>query len=311
MNPTIDVLLATYNGESFIRDFLESLVGQKNVNVNLYVSDDGSTDNTISIIEEFSGTFAAFELLSGPRIGPAMNFIYLLKHSKSQYIAFADQDDIWLPEHLISSIARIEKYENNPTITFSRVREFRREIANSDIWPENYNQKALANIFENQARGCTIVFNSKLRDIALKVPNKNMIMHDWWICLIACCVGKMVAAEDVEVLYRIHKNNFIGNRRKPFAFVKTVLIGEYKPIIQFMEIYQEIDYELNDELNDELINEFVNFAEFLNKRFTHRLKAILGNNFNIRSKKIDQIKLNVAFLLLPNLFRNRINVSRP
>ena len=92
---SVQVLLATHNGEKYLREFLESLVTQTGVIIELLVSDDNSTDGTIEILKMYEEKFASLSVFNGPEQGPARNFFSLLQKANSDYVALADQDDIW------------------------------------------------------------------------------------------------------------------------------------------------------------------------------------------------------------------------
>jgi glycosyltransferase involved in cell wall biosynthesis len=145
-NYEVDVLLATYNGEKYIEDFLSSLLKQKNCKINLYISDDGSTDSTIPLLLRYQDEFNEFRLMQGPELGPMLNFFNLLRASKGKYIALADQDDIWMENHLHASLQRISKFES-PALTFSSVAQFMCCPSHSEIWPNQKNQLEFPNIF--------------------------------------------------------------------------------------------------------------------------------------------------------------------
>jgi glycosyltransferase involved in cell wall biosynthesis len=224
----IQVLLATYNGSKYIEEFLLSLREQSGVEIHLLVSDDGSSDETLEVIQRFSNSFASLQLVSGPKKGPAANFFFLMseaRNSSYDYFAFADQDDIWMPEHLMSSINRLREFEYLPALTFSRVQTITSGPSLSAILPKDILTKISPQIiFENPAKGCTIVFNKKLLQVARNFENDGAIMHDWWVLLIAYTFGRVLPSRNVEVLYRIHNDNFIGLGKSRFIEKATKFI---------------------------------------------------------------------------------------
>jgi glycosyltransferase involved in cell wall biosynthesis len=122
--PNIEVLLATYNGAAYLGAFLESLAQQVGVSIDLRVSDDGSTDSTLIILESYRESFNSLVVTAGPEKGPSENFFSLIAKAKSKYVALADQDDIWEPTHLINSIDRLASSGDVPALSFTRVSEF-------------------------------------------------------------------------------------------------------------------------------------------------------------------------------------------
>ena len=236
MKQEIDVLLATFNGEKYLEDFLKSLEKQKQVVVNLIVSDDGSSDSTLAIIKEYSGRFNHFSLYRGPGVGPAGNFSFLLSKSSSPYFAFADQDDIWDEGHLIKSVCRLNETQADFTSCPVNL------MKNEDIfgtWPKNRFSPALSSyFFENQVRGCTIVATSKARELFLSHQPTCWIMHDWWYALIAFSCLKVVISDEAELQYRIHENNFTNSQKSLFEKLRKLnkLNGAWGPHLQLKEL---------------------------------------------------------------------------
>ena len=209
-NIEVEVLLATYNGERYLAEQLDSLLAQTSVMTSLLVSDDGSSDLTLEILQSYRSAFTKFKILQGPRKGPQANFFYLLSRSEGDFVALCDQDDIWEPDHLKNSLARLKP--GKPSVTFSSVNEFSTRGPESQrIWPKKLRIGKIENIiFENPARGCTIVMNKSFIKIVASNFPKNSIMHDWWIALVAKSLGCLTASSTPEVKYRIHANNAVG-----------------------------------------------------------------------------------------------------
>jgi glycosyltransferase involved in cell wall biosynthesis len=227
----VDVLLATFNGEKHLVDFLESLKKQTGVTINLKVGDDKSDDGTLEILNAYRHSFQTFELYDGPGQGPARNFLNLLHYSNANYVAFADQDDIWENDHLSNSILRLKK-SIGPTMTFTSVREFDDRDPNyKRVWPRYFSQKSVANIvFQNYARGCVMVLNSSARDLINSKKPDFLIMHDWWVLLVLSCCGNVIFSEIPEINYRRHAGNFTSTKSRPsWSFFVALRSGVWKP----------------------------------------------------------------------------------
>jgi hypothetical protein len=170
------------------------------------------------------------------------NFFSLIQKADSEYIALADQDDIWEPTHLINSVKRIEGFDSVPAMTFTSVSEFEGIPENRlSIWPPKVNLKRpLAFALENLARGCTIVLNKNaIRSINIHKPT-YAVMHDWWIGLLISLIGEVRYSQNPEVNYRIHTGNYIGG--KPRLNLRLQRFNDSKeinwpPIFQLREIY--------------------------------------------------------------------------
>ena len=297
----IDVLLATHNGESFLNDFLDSLVEQEQVNIHLIVSDDGSTDSTLEIINSYKSMFKEITLLEGPKKGPMSNFFFLLRASKGIFIALADQDDIWNKDHLKNSINRIRN-SKVPSMTFTSVEQFEDLTQNTRIWPSQYSgPKFPGIIFENTARGCTFVLNQQARELVnLKEP-KNAIMHDWWILLLVKVYGRVTFEPKPEIQYRLHSKNFVGvPNRTMLSFIKTLQRGKWLPLVQFQELleFSGTKFQKIDTFNLEY------FAENLQGNFFRRLSRIIcARGFRYRQSLADEIKLRFGLIFLKILNR--------
>ncbi len=305
-NYEVDVLLATYNGEKYIEDFLSSLLKQKNCKINLYVSDDGSTDSTIPLLLRYQDEFNEFRLMQGPELGPMLNFFNLLRASKGKYIALADQDDIWMENHLHASLQRISKFES-PALTFSSVAQFMCCPSHSEIWPNQKNQLEFPNIFfENIGRGCTFVFNSSARDLVNGYEPKHAIMHDWWILLRLLIQGRVIFSPFPEIFYRIHENNHIGLGNSGLATtIRTLRLGKINTIQQLKEL-ANIVFEENNPLQEFDIQNLLNR---LNGRFVERLKLVISKDYRYRRKFIDDLKMRIIIVLLPIFDRNSRNAE--
>jgi glycosyltransferase involved in cell wall biosynthesis len=212
--PSVEVLLATLNGEKYLPEFLKSLSQQTGVEIHLRVSDDGSTDNTLKIVDTYRNDFKSTKVSMGPKSGVASNFFLLMQESRHNYVAFADQDDIWLPHHLVNSIKRIEavKNQSSPILSISKLFEFSETRKIDLIWPKKDLAANFPTLFyENVGRGCSMVMNRSLVEIVNRSLKDFAIMHDWWVLLLAWLHGEVVISQEAEINYRIHPSNTIGN----------------------------------------------------------------------------------------------------
>jgi glycosyltransferase involved in cell wall biosynthesis len=247
----VEVLLATFNGEKYLEEQLDSLLAQKGVKVSLLVSDDGSKDRTLEILNSYRNSFTKFKILKGPKKGPQANFFYLISQSKSEYVALCDQDDIWEPDHLKNSLQRVTP--GKPGVTFSAVTEFyTAQNRKQKVWPKKIRIARIENIlFENPARGCTIVMNRPFIEILLRKLPRQAIMHDWWIALVGMSYECLTATAIPEVRYRIHENNAVGPtpsiKIKLKRLLKIIRSGSLLTIDQIRNLHA-IHFEYIDEL---------------------------------------------------------------
>ncbi|WP_456400759.1 glycosyltransferase family 2 protein [Persephonella sp.] len=216
--------MATYNGEKFIREQIESILGQTYKNWQLIIHDDGSKDNTKEIIKHYVEKYPKNIILIDDRItfGNAKdNFNHLIGKALNDYcfnyIMFSDQDDVWIPEKIELSINKIREIEanlpsNTPILLFTDMiicDESLNEISSS-LWKYqkiNPRKTALNRLLiKNVAWGCSILINKSLVEIAYPIP-KNAIMYDWWLALVASIYGKIIYIDKPTVMYRRHAAN--------------------------------------------------------------------------------------------------------
>jgi glycosyltransferase involved in cell wall biosynthesis len=231
---SVEVLLATFNGAKYLAEQLDSLLAQTGVEISLIVSDDGSKDQTLEILDKYKDFFSNFIILHGPGRGPQANFFFLLQNSRGAYVALCDQDDIWESNHLLSSVNRLDP--DKPEVTCSVVREFTASPQNySAIWPKKIKIDNIERIlFENLVRGCTIVMNRLFVDVLVSNQPADSVMHDWWIALLAKGKDCLIFSPIPEVNYRIHEGNAVG--KSPSFLTKfrrflTILTNGYLPTL--------------------------------------------------------------------------------
>ena len=299
--PDIEVLLATYNGAAHLEEFLESLAGQVGVSIHLCVSDDGSTDQTLMILERYRRRFNSLVVTAGPKNGPSENFFSLIAHAKSNYVALADQDDIWEPTHLVNSIIRLSSSEHVPALSFTSVSEFEKSPINQlRIWPSKVNLDRPMFLFaENLARGCTIVFNKQALEAINRHRPNFAIMHDWWIALLISLIGEIKYAQIPEVNYRIHDNNFVGSkpsfRRRLLRFYDSKK-NDWSPGVQIREIYSNY--------GEEIAPHKLKFIEqtisgLTSKSMVTRLRATLTSH-RLRNSMLEDFWIRILLMAGPN-----------
>lgn len=208
--PKIQILLSTYNGEKYLEEQLESIVAQQGVEVTLFIRDDGSTDATTHILNEFKTQYPDTRIVFGRNIGWRASFMYLLMNSNPDidYYAFSDQDDVWCPNKLKEAIRHI----SNETVPFlyqsigMLVDENLNQLTDYKVYeePQNRNDAML----NSWAQGCTMVFNNIARKYAASVvPNQNAA-HDMWVYLICYFFGGIYFDKSHSYIkYRQHGDN--------------------------------------------------------------------------------------------------------
>ena len=304
VKPVVDVLLGTYNGEKYLEEFLNSLIDQYGVSINLIASDDGSTDKTLDILELYKDKFLGFKLVNGPRKGAAQNYLLLLHYSQNRFVAFADQDDIWDSRHLINSVDRLNSHPDIPALSYTAVREvYESKIKSERIWPATDQIVNLNSIlFRNYARGCTITLNKSAVDLVNSRSPKHIVMHDWWVLQVVFAHGQVIFSENPELLYRIHNSNNIGipSRWKAYKdFLKQLIRGKWGPMGQARDLKNLFGDSMSSE-SRLILDEFIKLQNFSLKWV---LKKV-GPKFFAEEKIANEISARVVVLLIPIVARN-------
>lgn len=260
----IDILMATYNGEKYLREQIDSILEQSYTDFRLLISDDFSTDSTRDILNEYvEKDSRVIVFLQSKNLGVVKNFEFLLQKVESEYFMFSDQDDIWQKDKVKKSIELMEKTDSDLVYTNLEVVDQDLKIVHKSYWKLKGFEKKIKkyNNFEslylnNYITGCTMLVKSKWIDQVLPLPNKSKyILHDYWIALIISRFGKMSYIEEPQVRYRQHIDNRIGSKRKSdeisnFNEMRDLFIDvkkdHFKILIQNADVFEDDDIkELN------------------------------------------------------------------
>ena len=222
-NSTVLVLLATYNGEDYIRPMIDSLLAQDYPELRIVLSDDHSADATEAILEEYARIFPdrVTHYRSGLHFGSAhRHFLHLLsKFHDAPYIMFCDQDDVWHRDKVRKTLAKMGEIEvsGRPALVHTDlhvVDQDLKEISPSFCRYSNLDGTRLALnqlLVQNVVTGCTVMMNRPLAELASRdLPVDAILMHDWWIALLAAAFGTSAFLNENTVEYRQHGTNSVG-----------------------------------------------------------------------------------------------------
>ena len=222
-NARIAILLATYNGERYLREQMDSLFRQSYTDWTLYVHDDGSTDKTMEIVKEYAQTYSNVHILDYDSThGACANFLSMLKAVDADYYFFCDQDDVWDEDKVRVSLDAMRQAEKrNPEKSI---------VVHSDLYVVDENLDIIDTSFMRYVgiypeyltrldecvipfvTGCTMMLNSAAKQLAQR-PSEKALMHDMWLTL---CVlssgGEVVCIPKPTVYYRQHGKNTLGAR---------------------------------------------------------------------------------------------------
>jgi glycosyltransferase involved in cell wall biosynthesis len=222
---SIAILLCTFNGVRFLPLQLASHEAQDFLDWRLFVSDDGSQDGTLALLEEFQKKHgpAKVSLRSGPQKGFVANFLSLICDPaiESDYYALSDQDDVWHP----GKLSRALQFLNNaptdgPFVYCSRTQLIDEQGGEIGLSPLFKKPLSFRNaLTQSIAGGNTMVFNEAVRQVLMRAgPDANAASHDWWIYLVISAVGGTVFYDsEPTISYRVHPRNVIGSNRSAAA----------------------------------------------------------------------------------------------
>jgi len=282
MEATVIVLLSTYNGEKYLQGQLDSLYKQKYTNFNAIVRDDKSTDNSLKILKAHN-----IEVMpKGKNLGPKGSFSALLDYilkSDSNYFMFCDQDDIWQVDKIEKTLKKMKELENEfgniPLLVHTDLEVVDEDMKTIDksFWHFEQISPSINEfnrlLMQNTITGCTVMINRKLAELAMPIPT-DVIMHDWWLGLVASKFGKIDYVDEALIKYRQHAQNSIGANGFGIdyiinkIFTAMNLMPHQKQAKVFLEIYRE-------SLDDETIEMLEEFSNLESKSFWQKRKILL------------------------------------
>lgn len=295
----VQILLSTYNGEKYIKEQIESILSQEKVEINLLIRDDGSTDKTLEIVEKIALENKNIKFYKGKNIGPAKSFMDLInKSGEFEYFAFADQDDVWKPNKIISAINMLKEAEQKPALYMSALEIVDENLNTIEIKKVNGNFSFEGEIIRNFATGCTQVFNQKLCDIIKQYTPSYIIMHDSWITRVCYGIGgKVIIDNNTYIKYRQHKNNVMGYKNDGFKKLKKQFKIAFKENVNMrVNIAKELEKGYNKMLTEEASQVVYNLICYMqnkkSKKWLLKNKKFRTNSFKINTKMKLAILLN-------------------
>ena len=259
----IDVLLATYNGEKYLKEQIESILNQTYSNIRLVISDDCSKDNTREVLKQYENNPKVEIHYQEKNLGYVKNFEYLLNQVKNDLYMLSDQDDIWLPEKIEKSVEKIKNEnadlvfgdlevvdENLKTIypSFNKFMKLDKKI-------KKYINSYKVNYLYNCVTGCTTISKKEWIEKIIPIPvDSKYLIHDHWIGIIIGCSGKLAYMPERYIKYRQHGNNQVGTDKISHKFTQlkqvrelfiNVKLGVFGTYVKHNEKFPEAIQELN------------------------------------------------------------------
>jgi len=230
--PKLSVVIATFNGEKFIVAQLESILNQLDKDSEVIISDNGSTDRTIELINSFCDK--RIHLLHCSNKGPISNFENALHNAKGDIIFLSDQDDVWLENKVKIATEYLMKYDL--VMTDCKIVDENLNVVYESFYSlKNAGKGLIKNLFQNSYHGCSMVFKKEVLDLALPFP-KSIPMHDIWLGFVAELFFSTYFIPDKLLLHRRHKNNTSTSTGvSKYNFYKKVLfrfhVLKYLPLL--------------------------------------------------------------------------------
>jgi glycosyltransferase involved in cell wall biosynthesis len=292
----ITILLSTFNGGKFLREQLDSFIRQSYQNWTLFWRDDGSTDDTAAIMRDFTAEIGANRCVespsSGPHLGATPSFLRLLAETKSaDAIAFADQDDVWLPDKLSNAAASIGAASiggaggklNNPVLYCARQFLVDEQLGSPKLSVQHLNLPGFpASLTQNIVIGNTVVMNQAAAGLVAAMGTPDGTVHDWWsYIVVSACGGAVVYDPRPSILYRLHKNNLIGSARLPRRAVAALRRGP-KIFMTMMRRHADALAAQAGQLTPEARAELAMIRAGLNGGLLPRLRALRCKRFRRR-----------------------------
>lgn len=303
----VQILMSTYNGGQYIRTQLDSIIAQNIENKSLLIRDDGSTDDTVSIIHEYQKIYSWIVLQEGKNIGVQKSFFELISLSdeSADFVAFADQDDQWLPLKLCTAVDCLKTFsEKEPALYCSDKLIVGKNLEDIDVTVSRVVRKAAFGnaLVQNICTGCTAVINKSLLLLLkqnMPVNPEAVIMHDWWIYLVASCFGKVYYDSNAYIKYRQHGNNTAGamlNRNALWKYRLSQLLKPRGCIYRQIEAFKETFFVV---LNERLMqNEMDAIEKILRTEgsIDNRMRLVLDFTF-FRQKFEDDLAFRLIVLV--------------
>jgi len=199
----ISVCIATYNGENYILDQLHSILPQLGNNDEVIISDDSSTDSTVSIIQSIGDS--RITIIESQHRNPVYNFENALNNASGQYIFLSDQDDLWLENKVERVLNALKKVD--VVVTDCKIVDDNLNVLTESYFKFRHSGKGLVkNLFSNKYLGCCMAFDRKILDKALPFPPK-LPMHDIWLGFISELFYNSLFINEPLVLHRRHLSN--------------------------------------------------------------------------------------------------------
>ena len=285
-NISVCVVMATYNGEKYLREQIDSLINQNGVQVSILIRDDGSIDKTTEILEEYQSR-SQLKWYTGEHLNVQKGYLNLLKNApNADYYAFCDQDDVWDANKLLIAITELEELpKDKPLLYYCGQKLVDENLNLLSVHSINTKRSDYTNFLISNVAGCTAVFNRELVDAINSKNPEFILMHDSWIFKVCLALGgKYYADSSAYINYRQHGNNVAGLNNGLKGKIKQMkrYINVFKIKKQLENLYKCYSNEMTEEYKN-LTLEICNY----DKSFKNWFKFLTSKKFDFKSKSLN------------------------
>ena len=225
----VNILMSTYNGQQFLAEQIRSIQDQSYTDWTLFIRDDGSSDNTKEILKDFERQDSRIHLIDSDKsdnLGVIKSFHKLVNHDRADYYFFSDQDDVWLPNKLELSLKEARNYlADLPLMVYMDLKVVNQDLeimTESMVKSQSHhaNTELVQELTENTVTGGVAMINHALAEMWQETD--DILMHDWYLALLASAFGNLVFIDQPGELYRQHSDNVLGARTLSKRFKKWI-----------------------------------------------------------------------------------------
>lgn len=225
----VNILMSTYNGQQFLAEQIRSIQDQSYTDWTLFIRDDGSSDNTKEILKDFERQDSRIHLIDSDKsdnLGVIKSFHKLVNHDRADYYFFSDQDDVWLPNKLELSLKEAQNYlADLPLMVYMDLKVVNQDLeimTESMVKSQSHhaNTELVQELTENTVTGGVAMINHALAEMWQETD--DILMHDWYLALLASAFGNLVFIDQPGELYRQHSDNVLGARTLSKRFKKWI-----------------------------------------------------------------------------------------
>lgn len=301
--PKVLIMMSVYNGRKYLAEQLESIIGQKGVDVSLYIRDDGSEDSAEAVIRKYENIIPIIYCREA-NIGAARSFMRLVELAEDgyDYYAFADQDDSWDHDKLYTAVQKMKNTGKSPALYYSNTRRVGQDL---EKIKEPYNKVYHTEKFPDvliltEAPGCTMVFDNKLLLLLKRHMPIQLYMHDCWVLQVCAAIrGTIIYDANPHMLYRQHAGNVMAGLEKmkynPFQLfryrVHKIFDFSYRPSVAAAEL-KEGYYDLMDNRSRRAVQMLIDAPNCLRYRIYMLLTNKIATPYWVYNVKF---KLQVLF----------------